>query len=117
MESISLIDIVSSIFIFAGIIFILISAIGLIRLPDFYVRISAVTKAITLGITLILIGIEIHFNDLVIGSKIIAIIIFMLLTSPVSAHIIARAATKNRVPFWKRTNLSEFYEYLKKIKK
>jgi multicomponent Na+:H+ antiporter subunit G len=108
------IEIVSSLFIFAGVIFIVISSVGLIRLPDFYVRISAITKAITLGITLILIGIGIYFNDLIIGSKILAIISFMMLTSPVSAHIIARAATRDKVPFWEKTQLEEFKPYLEK---
>ena len=109
------IEIISSVFIFTGVIFIVISSIGLIRLPDFYIRISAITKAITLGITLILIGIGIYFNDLVIGSKVITIIIFMLITSPVSAHIIARAAAKNKVPFWKDTLLDEFQAYKEKL--
>ena len=106
------IEIISSFFILAGVIFIVISSIGLLRLPDFYIRISVITKAITLGITLILLGIGIYFNDLVIGSKVIAIISFMMITSPVSAHIIARAAVKNKVPFWKKTMLKDFQPYL-----
>jgi multicomponent Na+:H+ antiporter subunit G len=109
-----LVEIISSFFILAGVIFIVISGIGLLRLPDFYIRISVVTKAITLGITLILMGIGIYFNDLIIASKIIAIISFMMITAPVSAHIIARAATKNKVPFWKKTILKDFQPYLDK---
>lgn len=113
METTTWNDIISSVFIFIGVMFIVISGLGLLRFPDFYIRISAVTKAITLGITFILLGIGIHFNDVLIGSKIIAIILFMLLISPISSHIIARVATKNKVPFWERTNLNEFKEYLK----
>jgi multicomponent Na+:H+ antiporter subunit G len=109
-----LVEIISSFFILAGVIFIVISGIGLLRLPDFYIRISVVTKAITLGITLILMGIGIYFNDLIIASKIIAITSFMMITAPVSAHIIARAATKNKVPFWKKTILKDFQPYLDK---
>jgi multicomponent Na+:H+ antiporter subunit G len=108
------VEIISSLFILAGVIFIVISGVGLLRLPDFYIRISVITKAITLGITLILIGIGIYFNDLVIASKIIAIITFMMITSPISAHIIARAATKNKVSFWKKTILKDFQPYLDK---
>lgn len=107
-------DILCSVFIVPGIVFIITSGIGIIRFPDFYVRISAVSKAITLGNTLILIGIGIHFNDIVISAKIVSIIIFMMLTSPLSAHIIARAAIRNKVLFWNPTNLTEFREYLKK---
>ena len=107
-------EIISSFFILGGVIFIVISSIGILRLPDFYIRISVITKAITLGITLILIGIGIYFNDLVIASKVITIITFMMITSPLSAHIIARAATKNKVAFWKKTILKDFQPYLDK---
>jgi multicomponent Na+:H+ antiporter subunit G len=108
------VELISSFFILAGVTFIVISGVGLLRLPDFYIRISVITKAITLGITLILIGIGIYFNNLVIASKIIAIISFMMITSPISAHIIARAATKNKVSFWKKTILKDFQPYLDK---
>lgn len=108
------IEIVSSALILLGVLFIVISGVGLIRLPDFYIRISAITKAITLGITLILIGIGVYFNDIIISSKIIMIITFMAITAPVSAHIIARAAIKNKVPFWEKTLLKEFEPYIKK---
>lgn len=106
------IEIISSFFILTGVTFIVISSIGLLRLPDFYIRISVVTKAISLGITLILLGIGIYFNDLIIGSKVVAIISFMMITAPVSAHIIARAAIKNKVPFWGKTILKDFQPYL-----
>jgi multicomponent Na+:H+ antiporter subunit G len=108
------VEIISSFFIIAGVIFIVISSIGLLRLPDFYIRISVVTKAITLGISLILIGIGIFFNDLVMVTKVVVIISFMTITSPVSAHIIARAAVRNKVPFWGKTLLDEFKPYLEK---
>jgi multicomponent Na+:H+ antiporter subunit G len=91
-----------------------ISAIGLLRLPDFYIRISAITKAISLGITMILLGIGIYFNNLIVGGKVILIILFMFLTSPVAAHIIAHAAIKKKVPFWGKTLLDEFRPYMKK---
>jgi multicomponent Na+:H+ antiporter subunit G len=108
------VEILSSFFIIAGVIFIVISSVGLLRLPDFYIRISVVTKAITLGISLILIGIGIFFNDLVMVTKVMVIICFMMITAPVSAHIIARAAVRNKVPFWGKTLLKEFQPYLEK---
>jgi multicomponent Na+:H+ antiporter subunit G len=108
------VEIVSSFFIMAGVLFIVISSIGLLRLPDFYIRISVITKAITLGISLMLIGIGIYFNDLVMVTKVMVIICFMMITAPVSAHIIARAAVRNKVPFWGKTLLDEFQPYLEK---
>jgi len=108
------VEILSSFFIMAGVLFIVISSVGLLRLPDFYIRISVITKAITLGISLILIGIGVYFNDLVMVTKVVVIISFMTITSPVSAHIIARAAVRNKVPFWGKTLLDEFKPYLEK---
>jgi multicomponent Na+:H+ antiporter subunit G len=106
-------EIVSSVFIIAGVAFMIISVVGIIRLPDFYIRMSAITKASTLGIGLILIGIGIYFNEPLLAGKVLIIILFMLLTSPVSAHIIARAAFKDRVPLWKKTFIDEYRPYLK----
>ena len=107
-------EIFSSIFIWIGVIFMIISAIGIIRLPDFYIRMSAITKAATLGIGFIVTGIGIYFNELVIVTKVVAIISFMILSSPVAAHVISRAASQHHIPFWKRTILREFEGYQKK---
>jgi multicomponent Na+:H+ antiporter subunit G len=107
-------EIFSSIFIWIGVMFMIISAIGIIRLPDFYIRMSAITKAATLGIGFIVTGIGIYFNDLLIVTKVIAIISFMILSSPVAAHVISRAASQHHIPFWNITILKEFKEYQKR---
>lgn len=112
----SLQEIISSTFIIIGTTFMAISSIGIIRLPDFYIRMSAITKAGTLGIGFIVSGIGIYFNDLEVVSKVLAIIFFLLLTSPVSAHIIARAAFMDKVPFWHKTRTDEFNSFLEKHK-
>lgn len=107
-------EIISSIFILLGTAFMLISTIGLIRFPDFYIRMSAITKGATLGVGLILSGMGIYFNEPDMFIKVLIIILFTFLTSPVAAHVIARTAVHNNVPFWKHTNLKEFQDYLKK---
>jgi multicomponent Na+:H+ antiporter subunit G len=109
------VEVISSVFIIVGVVFMLISAIGIVRLPDFYIRMSAITKAATMGLGLIVVGIGIYFNDITISGKVIAIIFFILITSPVSAHIIARAACMDKVPFWKGTILKEFKDYLSRF--
>ncbi|MDQ3535363.1 MAG: monovalent cation/H(+) antiporter subunit G [Bacteroidota bacterium] len=108
--------IISTIFIWIGVIFMIISAIGIIRLPDFYIRMSAITKAATLGVGFIATGIGIYFNELWIVTKVIAIIFFMILSSPVAAHVISRAASQHHIPFWKITNLNEFKSYQSKFR-
>lgn len=108
-------EIISSVFIWIGVIFMVVSAVGIIRLPDFYIRMSAITKAATLGIGFIVTGIGIYFDDLLIVTKVVAIIFFMILSSPVAAHVISRAASRHHIPFWKRTRYNEFKAYQEKF--
>lgn len=107
-------EIVSTIFIIAGAIFIMIASLGILRLPDFYIRMSAITKAGTMGVGLIAVGIAVYFNNFDISTKAFVIISFMLLTAPVAAHIIARAAYKQGIPFWGQNLVDELDEIVKK---
>ena len=84
-----------------GTLFVLLSAIGLVRMPDTYLRISVNTKAATLGVGLILIGTAVYFNDLSTTSRALVIILFVFLTAPVSAHLIGRASYFMGVKLWK----------------
>jgi multicomponent Na+:H+ antiporter subunit G len=102
------------IFIIAGVVFMMIAALGILRLPDFYIRMSAITKAGTMGVGLIVVGIAIYFNELLIATKAFVIISFMVLTAPVAAHIIARAAYKQGVPFWGKNLVDELDEEIGK---
>jgi len=86
-----------------GTLSILLAAIGIVRMPDVYLRISVTTKAATLGIGLILIGAAMYFNELGITSRVIAIIFFLLLTAPVGAHIIGRASYFTGIKLWDKS--------------
>src|SRR5690554_1276795 len=86
-----------------GTLSILLAAVGIVRMPDIYLRISVTTKAATMGIGLILIGSAMYFNELGITSRVIAIIFFMLLTAPVGAHMIGRASYFTGVRMWDRS--------------
>lgn len=109
-----MIEIVSAAVIMIGVIFVFISAIGLIRLPDFYIRVSAITKAATMGVASIMIGVAIYYNELGVTVKAVTIVAFLLVTSPIAAHIIGRAAYEDGVPLWKKTTVNEFRDYLEK---
>lgn len=80
----------------AGALFFLISAIGLLRLPDFLCRIHAPTKAATLGV--ILLGLSSVLRSLGQGNPVwledLAVIVFLFLTVPVSSQVLARAASR-----------------------
>jgi multicomponent Na+:H+ antiporter subunit G len=90
-----------------GAIFILLASVGLIRMPDLYLRISVTTKAATLGIGLILIAAAIYFNELGITSRVLAIITFILLTAPVGAHMIGRASYFSGVKLWPKSKIDD----------
>lgn len=94
-------------FLSLGAALILIAAFGIIRLPDIYMRMSASTKAATLGLGCILVGAAIHFQELVFSGRAMAIILFLLVTAPVAAHRIGRAAYKNDVPLWSGSIVDE----------
>lgn len=96
-------DIVVGIIVFLGTMFVLLAAVGLIRMPDTYLRISVTTKAATLGIGLLLLGAVVHFGDLSITTKVLAIILFIFLTAPVSGHLIGRTAYFSGVRLWKNS--------------
>lgn len=99
--------IISTFLIFSGVFFVVMAGVGLLRMPDLYLRMSSSTKASTLGLGLILVGTAVYFGEATVTSRAIAIIFFTLLTAPVSAHMIGRAGYSDGVPLWKKTQLDE----------
>ncbi|MGB5605138.1 MAG: monovalent cation/H(+) antiporter subunit G [Gammaproteobacteria bacterium] len=89
-----MIDILSSFLILAGLIFYLAGSIGLLRLPDLYSRLHALTKAYNLGLGLLVTGIAIHAQDLLTALKLLLIWLAVLAASAASAHLIARHARR-----------------------
>jgi multicomponent Na+:H+ antiporter subunit G len=100
-------EIISVALLIIGAAFIVISSLGLVRLPDLYLRMSASTKTATLGVGSILLAAAIYFNELGVASRAIATVFFVLLTAPVAAHMVARAAYFNGVPLWSATRFNE----------
>ncbi len=86
-----------------GTLFMLVAAIGLLRLPDLYTRMHAVTKAGTLGIGLVLISAAVAFGEISAATRSLVAILFVLLTAPVSAHMIGRAGYLGNVALWEDT--------------
>lgn len=107
-------DIIIGIFATSGTLFVLLAAVGVIRMPDTYLRISVTTKAATLGIGLILGAAAIYFNDLSITSRVLAIILFIFLTAPVGAHLIGRASYFIGVKLWDKSVIDDLKGKYKK---
>ncbi len=102
-----MIDIIIMIFSGIGAIAILLASIGVLRMPDLYLRLSVTTKAATLGVGLILLGAAFWFQNVGVTSRVLAIILFTTLTAPVSAQLIARAAYLIKTKMWEHTIIDE----------
>jgi len=100
-------EIVTAFFVVAGGLFALAAGLGVLRLPDVLIRMHASTKAGTLGCGLILVAVAVHFGEVGIIARALAAIVFLLLTAPVAAHMIGRAAYRTGVPLWKGTVIDE----------
>lgn len=87
-------EILVSLFLLAGAGFALVGSLGLARLPDFYTRLHGPTKATTLGVGGMLIASSLHFSSRSDGISLheVLITLFLFITAPVSAHLLARAA-------------------------
>ncbi|MBB4237492.1 monovalent cation/H(+) antiporter subunit G [Rhizobium esperanzae] len=83
---------VTALLLIAGALFALSAAIGLVRLPDLYTRMHAASKVGTVGSGLLLLAAGLYSEDLAILARAVAGFVFLLLTAPVSAHLLARAA-------------------------
>ncbi len=81
--------------------FCLIAGLGVLRLPDVLIRMHASTKAGTLGAGLIFIAVAVYFGDTAMITRAGVTVVFLIITAPVAAHMIGRAAFRSGVPLWK----------------
>ncbi|KQV63806.1 monovalent cation/H(+) antiporter subunit G [Rhizobium sp. Root1220] len=86
--------IVVSFLLLAGSLFALVAAIGIVRLPDLYTRMHAASKAGTVGSGLLLLAAGIGSGEVAALIRALAGFVFFLLTAPVAAHLLAKAAHK-----------------------
>ncbi|MEM7525394.1 MAG: monovalent cation/H(+) antiporter subunit G [Pseudomonadota bacterium] len=83
-----------------GSAFTVFAGIGIVRLPDVYIRMHAATKVGTLGSGLIMAGVAVYFGDPAVVLRCILIAVFLMVTAPIGAHMIGRAALETGVPVW-----------------
>lgn len=107
-------EILVTLLIATGAVFMLLAGVGILRMPDLFLRISATSKAGTLGAGLILLGAAFYFDELSIYTRALATICFLILTAPVAAHMIGRAAYFDGVPLWKGTILDDLAGHYKR---
>ncbi|BBO69217.1 Na+/H+ antiporter subunit G [Desulfosarcina alkanivorans] len=104
--------VIASALLIIGSIFCLVAAVGMLRLPDTLIRMHAATKAGTLGAGFILAAEAVVAAELGTTLKAIAAIVFLLLTAPVAAHLIGRAAYHQGIHLFEKTWIDELGERL-----
>jgi len=100
-------DVIVGVMWIVGSSFAFLAAVGVLRMPDVFTRMQASTKASTLGLGCLLIGAALQLADLPSIVRLASIGAFVFLTTPVSAHVIARAAYHADIPLWDGTVLDE----------
>lgn len=100
-------DILSSLCVLVGAFFVLSAAVGVLRMPDVYIRMHAATKAGTLGSGLMLVGVAVDAATTDIVLRALAAVLFLVATTPIAAHLLGRAAYMSGVPTWRGTAFDE----------
>ncbi len=107
-------DLIIGLCLVLGSVFGFLAALGIVRLPDFYSRMQASTKAQTLALILVMFGLMLHFERLDVTTRSLVVLFFVFFTAPIGAHMIGRAAYLLRTPLWEGTvqdDLEGKYDY------
>lgn len=86
-----------------GTLFCFLASLGLVRMPDFYSRLQATTKATTLGAGLVMLAVGLFFAGEAAVTRAVAIVLFLFVTAPVSGQMLSRAAYLLGVKPWDKT--------------
>lgn len=86
----------------AGVAFFIVGSLGLLRFPDVFTRMHALTKADNLGLGLIVFGLLPSAGSLTVGLKLLLVWLLALLASATAAYLVARTALRRDVTPWRR---------------
>lgn len=90
-----------------GCLFMLLAAIGIVRMPDLFTRMQVTSKASVLGSICILMAVTVHFSESAVTIRAMVIIAFVVLTVPVATHMLARAGYATNIALSKETVINE----------
>ena len=100
-------ELIAGVLVCAGTFFLLVAGIGIIRMPDVYTRMHATSKAGSLGVGLVLLAVGAYYLELGVMLRALAALAFLILTAPLGAHAIGRAAWLTGVKPTPDTDASE----------
>ncbi len=90
-------DVLSWVFISGGLFFVVVGAVGVLRMPDIYTRLHAAGMTDTMGAGLILLGLAFQVDFGLTTARLFLVYVFLFVTSPVSSHALARSALIGKV--------------------
>ncbi len=105
-----MIEVITALLLIVGSFFMVVAALGIIRMPDLLLRMSCSTKAGTISLGALLLALAIYFWEFGIAARAAATICFVLLTAPIASHRIGRIAYLVRVPLWRGTIKDELQD-------
>jgi multicomponent Na+:H+ antiporter subunit G len=109
---------IAALFLVTGALVLLFAAIGILRFPDLYARMHASSKSTSFGVALMVIGTAVHFMAFSTALEALLIVLFLFMTIPISAHLLARAGYFLNVPMYEETTVDELkgqYDYERKV--
>lgn len=101
---------IAGVLVVIGASFALVAALGIVRLPDVYSRMHAASKAGTVGSGAMLIALAVFAEDAATTLRALAAVAFVMLTAPVSAHLLARAAYSAGYRLWDKSLVDDMAE-------
>jgi len=106
-------SVIGMVFVVIGLAFNVLGCIGMIRLPDMYNRLQAATKCVTMGTSMVLIGVVIASGFSITAQLSVRCIIcmaFILITAPTAAHALAHGAYSSGVKLWDKSVVNRYEE-------
>jgi multicomponent Na+:H+ antiporter subunit G len=94
-----------------GAAFVMLAALGVLRMPDIFTRLHASSKAATLGAAFVALAVAVHFRSPEVAIRSFVLIGFLFMTAPISAHLLVRAGYLTGVPLSEETVLDEAREH------
>lgn len=110
MGDVTVLEVVGYVLVTAGVLLLGVAGIGLVRLSDAYSRLSAVTKAATSGVCLVLLGVLALEPSWPALLKVLLALVLQLATSPVGGYALGRAAYRSGTPLSEVTGYDELAE-------
>lgn len=107
MMDLELHEIIAVILLVCSLFFFLASAVGMLRLPDFYTRLHASGNSETLGLMLSCLGLVVYEGPTLLSVKIIFVFLLVFLANPIGTHILGKAALKSGYHVWTNQDKEE----------